>query len=137
MLDNRDIAGLARCLPRPAADNDGDRRPAIGGATAGGGGGGGDTRPQQQQQQQQQRVRPDLSPLNVADMNSGYHGVGSGGGGSGGEHGSPGDSPRAWAAVEHGQQPLDSPGGNSLISFGSSTTMADDEVGGWCGWVCS
>ncbi|CAM9832319.1 unnamed protein product, partial [Ectocarpus fasciculatus] len=123
VLDNRDIEGLARCLPRPAADNNGDRRPATGGAT-----GGGDTRPRQQQQQQQQpRVRPDLSLLNVADMNSGYHGV-AGGGDGGGKHGSPGDSPRAWAAVEHGQQPLDSPGGNSLISFGSSTTMADDEV---------
>lgn len=56
-------------------------------------------------------------------MNSGYYAgrVGSGGGGGGGGGADGG---------EH-TPPLDSPGNNSLFSFGSSTSMAEeDEVNG-------
>lgn len=123
VLDNRDLAGLARCLPpdsgsrSPNGGGSGNQSP-VGGAASGGGGGGdgrdavGDA---QQQPQQRERPRPDLLPLNVADMNSGYAGrVGSAGGGGGADVG------------EH-TQPLDSPSNTSLFSFGSSTSMAEED----------
>ena len=127
MLDNRDLAGLARCLPPDSGSrspngggggsgSSGHQSPVGGAAIAAGvagdgRGGAGDA------QQQRERLRPDLLPLNVNDMNSGYYAGRTGSGGGGGDVG------------EH-TLPLDSPSNNSLFSFGSSTSMAEeDEVG--------
>eukprot|EP00903_Cladosiphon_okamuranus_P009035 g8638.t3 len=135
VLDNRDLAGLARCLPPDsggrspnAAGGSGMQSPVGGAAVAAGGsgGGGGDGRrssvdaQQHQPQQQRERLRPDLLPLNVNDMNSGYCAGNAGSGGSGGAGGGGRD------AGEH-TQPLDSPSNISLFSFGSSTSMAEED----------
>lgn len=127
VLDNRDLAGLARCLPpdsgsrSPSGGGGGDsgHQSPVGGAAVAAGVAGDGRSGAGDAQQQRERLRPDLLPLNVNDMNSGYYAgrIGSGGSGGGGDVG------------EH-TLPLDSPSNNSLFSFGSSTSMAEeDEVG--------
>lgn len=129
VLDNRDLAGLARCLSPD--DGGGDQGPNN---TGGSGGGFANNAQQQQQQQRDRPQRSDFLPLSVADMNSGYNNaagrLGSGGGGGGDR-----SPPRSCCSgvVEH-TLPLDSPCDNSLFSFGSTTSIAEDEVGCVYNW---
>lgn len=88
LLDNRDLAGLARCLP-----------PGIG---------------EKAKDEQPERRRPsNLLSLNTGDLGNSIGGIVGGGGGGGGS------GPFS---------PLGSPGGRSVFSFGSSTTIGEDEV---------
>lgn len=125
VLDNRDLAGLARCLPPDGGGGDH-------GANNTGGAGFANDAQQQQQQQRDRSLRPDFLPSNMADVNSGYNyavgrlGSGGGGGGDDGDRSPPQSSTPA--VMEH-TLPLDSPCDNSLLSFGSSTSIAEDEVG--------